>query len=354
MAQQNKTEKPTPWRLQQARDKGDVPRSRELIVAVSLLAAVLYLAMTVPFMGRTLLGAMRGYFGRAGETAVTVASLGTITRDFSLLCLKLLGPLFTILIAVAFLTTANQGGFKFLLEKIHFKTDFFKPLAGLKRMMFSFDSMLELAKSILKVLFIGWIAYSSVKNEFEGLFLLPDTSLENIMMVTGRLFFKVAFNIVIFMLILSIFDYLIVRFRYTRKLKMSKEEVKDEYKQKEGDPKIKSKQKQIQYNKAIQRMMAQVPKADVVITNPTHFAVALRYEFKEMQSPQVVAKGQDLVALRIRDKAREHHVPVVENPPLARGLYAAAEVGEFIPAEYFQPVAEVLAYIYKIKGKKVS
>jgi len=207
---------------------------------------------------------------------------------------------------------------------------------------------------MVKVLIIGLIAFFSIKSDLILLTTMPLQGVEDILLFMGRVFFKLVLNIVIFLLILSIFDYMWAKWRYMQGMKMSKDEIKDEYKMHEGDPKIKSKRRSIQMRLAMQRMMAAVPKADVVITNPEHYAVALVYEYKKMVAPKVLAKGKGLVARRIKEIAQENRVPLVENPLLARGLFAAVEVGDLIPAEHFKAVAEVLAYIYRLKGRKVA
>jgi flagellar biosynthesis protein FlhB len=349
-----KTEKPTSFRLQKAKEKGDVPRSRELSMSVSLLMTVLFFALYVPVIGRTLIEQMRLYLGSAGERAVGIAALRLIWHDSFFVWLRMLGPLFALLIAVAFLMNVVQGGFRMVLEHLKFKSTPFKILSGLKRILVSPEALMELLKSMVKVAVIGYIAYAAIRNDVPGLLLLAETPLEGIMRALGALLFKVAIRIVVFLLALSVLDVLWTRWRHKAKLKMSKQEIKEEYKQIEGDPRVKNRRRAIQYQRAIQRMMGEVPKADVVITNPSHFAVALRYEYKKMVSPRLVAKGQDLVAERIKQVARENGVPVVENPPLARGLYGSVDVGEFIPGEFFKPVAEVLAYIYRLKGRRIG
>ncbi len=351
---QNKTEKPTHWRLKKAKEKGNVPRSRELAMSFSLLISIFFFALFAPVMGRTMLNMTRFYLGSAAEREVTLSSLQLIINDAFSNYLAIVGPLFLILICAIFLVNVVQGGFRIVPSNLKLKWEKLNFFKGLKKVVLSVESVFELVKSLVKVLIIGLIAYYSIKSDLFLFVSMPSQNVEEILVLMGRIFFKLILNIVIFLLILSVFDYIWVKWRYIQGMKMSKDEIKDEYKMHEGDPKIKSKRRSIQMRLAMQRMMAAVPKADVVITNPDHYAVALAYEYKKMAAPRVLAKGRGLVARRIKQIARENKVPLVENPPLARGLFAAAEVGDFIPAEYFRAVAEVLAYIYRLKGRKVA
>jgi flagellar biosynthetic protein FlhB len=351
---QNKTEKPTGWRLQEAKKKGNVPRSRELVTSFSLLMTVILLTLLLPYMGGAIIDNMHQYLGRAGQETLTPSVVTAIFGDSFWLYVRLLFPIFAVIIAVVFLLTVVQGGYHWTSENLRFRLSKFHLLNGLKRIFMSLESFFELSKSLLKVVAIGAIAYFTLKRKIPELLALPYLPLPEILRQMGRLFLQLSLYIIVFMLVLSIGDYLWQRWRYMTNLKMSKQEIRDEFKMKEGDPQIKSRQRSIQFQKAIQRMMAAVPKADVVITNPSHYAVALQYEFKKMPAPRLVAKGKDLIAERIKEVARENRVPLVENPPLAQALFGGVEIGELIPAEFFKPVAEVLAYVYKLKGRKIS
>jgi flagellar biosynthetic protein FlhB len=264
-----------------------------------------------------------------------------------------------LLIIVAFMVEVVQnGGIKIISENLRVKWEKFFVFAeiprGLKKILGSAEALFELFKSLVKVVAIGFIAYISIAGDIPALLQLPGMPVGDILNKMGLVLLKLTFAVTLFLLVLAVLDYLWQRFRYKKKLKMSKQDIKDEFKQTEGDPQIKSRQRQIQFRWALRRMMAEVPEADVVITNPTHYAAALKYEYKKMQSPKLVAKGKDLIAERIKQVAREHDVPIVENPPVARAVYASVDIGEFIPRELFKPIAEILAYIYKLKGKKVS
>ncbi len=354
-AKESKSEKPTSKRLSDARKKGDVPRSTELNNSLVLFVALMFFALFFPYMGGSILDSMKQYLNNAAEFDVNFPVVSSIYTNSLNLYIKLLVPIFVLIISViVIISIAQAGGFMIISENLKVRFDKFNIIKGLKKVMFSVNALFELLKSIVKIIVIGTIAYFAVRSDLDTIVDLPRFSVAEIVEKMGMIFFKLTFSIIIFLLILSVIDYIWQRYQYMKKLKMTKDEVKDEFKQMEGDPKIKGKRKQKQFDMAMSRMMAEVPKADVIITNPTHYAVALVYKFKQMESPKLVAKGKNLVAQRIREIAKEHDIPIVENPPVARNIYSTVEVNTFIPSELFKPVAEILAYIYKLKGKKVG
>lgn len=354
-----KTEQPTERRKQDAKKKGDIPRSKDMSSSVGLFLTLLFFAIFMPYFGKIALDFWKRYFSRVGEIQISATSAVWLGKDFFYTFLLMVVPLFILLVASALMMEIIQGGgINIVSENLRIKWEkvfFFGEIPkGLKKIMLSVEALFELFKSIVKVLCIGAIAFIAIRAEVPDLLTLPNTSVQHIMDTMGKVFLKLALYIVIFMLVLAVLDYLWQKHRNTEKLKMSKNDIKDEFKQAEGDPQVKSQQRKIQFQWAMRRMMAEVPHADVVITNPTHYAVALKYEYKKMKSPQLVAKGRDLIALRIKEVAREHKVPIVENPPVARAVYASVEINDFVPADLFKPIAEILAYIYKLKGKKVG
>ncbi|MGE5371343.1 MAG: flagellar biosynthesis protein FlhB [Solirubrobacterales bacterium] len=346
-----KTEQATPRKREQARQKGQIFKSMDLSSAVILLAAFAGLNMMFP----TMLGAMseftQKYYGMIGQnTPLTVSVVNAIALDSVLLIVRVGLPVVGVAALAAFLVNLAQVGFIFSEEALSFNLERLDPIEGLKR-IFSKRAIAELVKSILKVSLIGYIVYSVAMahiNDFPG---FMDMDLIAILQVLLAIVFEMAMKVGLALVILGIFDYGFQWWQYEESLKMSKQEVKDEYKNIEGDPKIKAKIKQRQREIAMRRMMAEVPKADVVITNPTHFAIALRYDAETMDAPKIIAKGQDFVALRIREIAQEAGVTVVENPELARGLYYVVEIGDFVPEEMFKAVAEVLAFVFRQKKK---
>lgn len=354
-----KTEQPTSRRKQDAEKKGDVPRSKDLAASAGLFLTLMFFAIFMPYFGKVTLEFWKKYLSRVGEIQITSTSVFWVGKDFFYTFLVLVVPLFILLVAAALMMEVLQaGGLKIVSENLRIKWEKVFFLAeipkGLKKIMVSLEALFELFKSIVKVIIIFTIAFITLRAEIPGLLDLPNTSVINILETMAKIFLRLALYIVIFLLILSLVDYLWQRHQYIKKLKMSKQDVKDEHKQAEGDPQVKAQQRKIQFQWAMRRMMAEVPEADVVITNPEHYAVALKYEYEKMKSPQLIAKGKDLIAQRIKETAREHNVPIVENPPVARAVYAAVELNAFIPGELFKPVAEILAYIYKLKGKKVG
>ena len=243
-----------------------------------------------------------------------------------------------------------QVGFIFSLEPLMPSLEKLDPISGMGRLI-SKRSLVELAKSLFKVGVVGFFIYRVIKQNLLNNAMLINAELWASLKATSSMLLGMVFEICAVMLVLAALDFLYQNWEYRQNLKMSKHDVKQEFKQSEGDPQIKGKIKERQRAMAMQRMMQEVPKADVVITNPTHFAVALKYDNKMMAAPQIVAKGQDFVALRIKEIAKEHKVVIVENKPLARALHASTEVGDAVPAELYKSVAEVLAYVYRLKRR---
>jgi flagellar biosynthetic protein FlhB len=243
-----------------------------------------------------------------------------------------------------------QVGFLFTMEPLKMKISKLDPIQGFKR-IFSLRAIVELLKSILKIIIVGLVTFSVLWFQIDEILLLTDKSLGASLSSIGNLTVKMGLYASAALLFLAFLDYLYQRYDFERNIRMSKQDIKDEYKKTEGDPLIKSKIKQKQREMAMKRMMQEVPKADVVITNPTHYAVALKYEDEKMDAPVVIAKGVDYVALKIKELAKEHDVVTVENRPLARALYSQTEIGDAIPEEFFKAVAEILAYVYRLKNK---
>jgi len=214
--------------------------------------------------------------------------------------------------------------------------------------------VVEMLKSILKIVIVSWVAYSYLKSKADEVIELMSADLLNVLSFIGDAAFTVALRICFAMVILGLLDFLYQKFDYEKNLKMTKQEIKDEYKQTEGNPEIKQRIKQKQRQMSMKRMMQDIPKADVVITNPTHFAVAIKYDAQKSSAPFVVAKGQDYIALRIKQIATDNKVQIVENRPLARTLYSTVDIGEAIPLELYQAVAEILAFVYNLKNGKVG
>ncbi|MDL2217229.1 flagellar biosynthesis protein FlhB [Christensenellaceae bacterium OttesenSCG-928-M15] len=353
-----KTEKATPKKRKDARERGQVRKSMEIVTALSMLATFGGLALLGGYMVdriiKILYNALSGQLffpatdGGTGLTAETFPSLLlNLMWEFFLTVL----PILFVALVVGVVGNVLQFGFLFSTKALAPKFDKINPLKGLKR-MFSMRSLFELAKSLAKVIVIGYIAYTKYSEFINEFALMTAPGIWVTAKEIGSLVLDTAFTVGIAYFILAVIDFVYQWFKYEKDLRMSKYEVKMEYKQQEGDPQIKSKIKQKQRQMAMMRMMQDVPDADVVITNPTHYAVALKYDDKISPAPIVIAKGKDLIAQRIKDVAREHKVEIVENKEVARSLYAMCEIGTEIPMDLYQTVAEILAFVFRKKNPR--
>ncbi|MCR4962088.1 MAG: flagellar biosynthesis protein FlhB [Lachnospiraceae bacterium] len=351
-----KTEQPTAKKKDDARKEGQVAKSKEINNAFSLLAAFLILKLYTGLMGERLVNMFRlvlddlpeylkNYDGKVNESAIH-ALLHNVFFEILIMML----PIFGVVFLVSFICDLAQVKWRPTAKPLKPKGSKLDPIKGFKK-IFSARSLVELLKSILKIFLISYVAYSYLKNNATGLFLLYDVSLNQGISTIGNTIVNMGIRIATAYLIIAFADYAYQRWKHNEDLKMTKQEVKDEYKQAEGDPQIKGKIKQRMMEASRRRMMQAVPSADVVITNPTHYAVAIKYDAEKYDAPVVLAKGADYVAGKIKEVARENDVEIVENKPLARMLYANVEIGEMVPPELYQAVAEVLALVYKMKGK---
>ncbi|GGF80199.1 flagellar biosynthetic protein FlhB [Paenibacillus albidus] len=346
-----KTEKATPKKRQEARKKGQVAKSAELSGATVLLSAMLSLMMFGGYMKERFIVLYMDVFQNRMMMEVTSENVMQLFSQYGLQILILLVPLFAITFVIAVIINVFQVGFMTTGEGLMPKFSKLDPIKGLKN-IFSMRSFVEFLKSIFKLLLIGYLVYSTLWGERKSFSSLSHSSVEGVYQFAADLTMSLGMKIAVALIILAIFDYYYQKYEHEKSLKMSKQDIKDEYKKMEGDPLIKGKIRERQRRMAMQRMMQEVPNADVIITNPTHFAVALKYDGSKMDAPEIIAKGQDHVALRIRALAKEHGVITMENKPLARALFQRAEIGDVVPADLFQAVAEVLAYVYKLKGKR--
>lgn len=350
--QGEKTEHATPKKERDARNKGQVPQSREANGAVALLILIIFLNSFGPwFMDRFFDHYMR-IMNACTEpwTIFEPRSFMTFVAQIMWDMALMIGPIVLVVMITGVILNYMQVGFLFTVEPLKFKLDRLNPISGFKR-MFSLRSIVELVKASAKAGVMIYITYAYLKDKQAMLVNLFDMD----PWLMGGLMWKTIFDIVVrnavFLIIVALFDYIYARYEHNKQLKMSKQEIKEEYKQTEGDPLIKSKIKERQRQMSMRRMMQDVPKADVVITNPTHFAIAIAYNNEKDAAPRVVAKGQDLIALNIRKIAQENRVPVVENKVLARTLYQAVQIGDYVPPDLYQAVAEVLAYVYNLKKR---
>ena len=347
-----KTEPATDKKLRDARDEGKVAKSKELTAAFDLIVLFLVLKVFMSFVGEKLLGFFSYIYNRMPDflnetqkdmSSVTVRNfMNDIILQFLLTCL----PFFIFGVVVTILVSIVQVGWKVTTKPMAPKLDKFNPINGFKR-IFSKDAIFELIKSVLKIGVILYMAYSSIKSHQNDIFILYELPLKRAVALVGDIIINTGLKISIVYLIVGIVDYIYNKHKFNKDMKMTKQEVKDEFKNTEGDPAIKGQQRKRMQEASQRRMMQDVPKADVVITNPTHFAVAIKYDADTNQAPVVTAKGQDYVAMKIKEIARDNNIRIVENKPLARMLFHNVELGAEIPPELYQSVAEILAMIYK-------
>ncbi|MBU0518962.1 flagellar biosynthesis protein FlhB [bacterium] len=347
---QEKTEEPTAKRKSESRKDGNVAKSMEINSTLVLLTGMVALTVFGGFMLTQMLTVDRFLFSQIGQIEITTGTLRGYLFSGSKVLLTILLPVMLPIAVIGIVANILQFGFLFTFKAIKPKFDKLNPISGLKK-MFSKNSLVQLVKNLVKVTVIGWVGYLVISGLTDDMIPLMDQSPWAIFLWICQGTMKIGFYTIIALLMVSLLDLKYTRWEHHEKLKMTKQEVKDEARQSDGDPKVKAKIKQIQFKTALQRMMKNVHIADVVITNPTHVAVALKYDSETMTAPQVVAKGKRLIAMRIREIAAEHDIPIMEEPPLARALYKSADVGQQIPGNLYQAVAEILAYVYRLRNE---
>lgn len=348
---EEKTEKPTPKRRREAKEKGQVLQSKEVNSAFILIFAFVGLKIfgsymydnLIDFSRKTLMGTI------LIEEIFTQNGIHKIIMETILVLAQIVAPIILLILVVGVTINYMQVGFLFTTKAIEFKLNRINPIEGFKR-IFSKRAFVELVKSSIKVFLIGYIVYKFTITEISNILNLYEMNLESIVKYIADISYKVGIRISLILIFLAFFDYLYQWWEHEKNLKMSKKEIKEEYKQTEGDPQIKSKIKEKQRQMAMMRMMQEVPKADVIITNPTHFAIALKYDKDKFDAPYVLAKGQDLMAEKIKEIGKSSSIPIVENKPLAQALYHKVEIGDVIPEELYQAVAEILAYVYSLNS----
>jgi flagellar biosynthetic protein FlhB len=347
----SKTEDPTGKKLQDARKEGNLAQTQEAKGLMGMVAALILIGMMMPGLALDLKTMLAPFISESHTMILDIGSLQGLMADTGWTLAKLMAAPFAVVIITGILAPIIQfKGILWVPKKIMPNFAKLNPFAGIKR-LFSVDSVLEFVKQITKLGVLGTVLFimlwSDVK-EFESLATLDLTA---IMFYIHDRVYQLIFVTLMMVIVLAFGDYLFAHWRWTEKLRMTKQEVKDEHKQQEGDPQVKARVRSLRMSRARRRMMTAVPEADVIITNPTHFAVALKYDQDSMTAPVLVAKGADLIAKRIRDIATENEVPIVENPPLARALFATVELDQEVPPEHYKAVAEVIGYVMRLKGK---
>jgi flagellar biosynthetic protein FlhB len=345
---QERSEEATPKKREKAREEGQVAKSREVASVAVLGASLLYFYFGASGLITRIMDMMKSRFVRSGSTTLTIDSIQPLAIDMVFQTFLILAPFLVMIIVASLAANLLQVGFMFSAKAIAPKFSKIDPLKGFKR-MFSMQSMAELVKSILKIAIISVVAWLTVRDEIASTLPLMDQDVGDILTYISRVSFRILSMTCWVLVALAILDYAYQKWEHERNIKMSKQEVRDENKQTEGDPLIKGRIRRLQREMARKRMMAAVPKADVVITNPEHLAVALHYAPEKMNAPVVVAKGAGVLAAKIREIAAAHRVPVIENKPMAQLLYRMVQVDHAIPEAMYKAVAEILAHVYSLR-----
>ncbi len=347
----DKTEEATPKKLSDARKEGQVAKSQELSTAVMLLALFVILKAAVGYIGTRFLRCYLDTYQAINVYSVedfTPSIASAFLRDGLVEVLLICLPVFAVAVVAAFAVSVAQVKWEVTTKPLKPKFSKFNPLKGFKR-IFSKDKVVELIKAIIKIALIFYLAYSDLKEAAGAVVSLYDFGLNQAVMYIGNFVINLGIKISAVYLVVGLADYIYQKFKYKKDLRMSKQEVKDEYKKQEGDPQVKGRIKSKMREVSQRRMMQKLPEADVVITNPTHFACAIKYDKEVAEAPVLIAKGADYVAQKIKDAAKEYNIPIVENKPLARMLYYNVDLDSEIPQELYQMTAEVLAYVYRLK-----
>ena len=345
-----KTEEPTPHKLREARKKGNIAKSKDLTTAFLLLISF----HSLKFFGVAIWEHLTVFYRESFylfTEELTGAMAQYVLFHAMMTFFYCMAPLLAANLITVLVLEYLQVGFIFSFESVSPKLTKLNPIEGFKK-YFQLKQYIELLKSVVKMFFVILIIISSIKKHFFMVILSQQLQLWQVVAFTGELVMDCIVKVGLFYLLIALFDYFYQRYEYLKGLKMSKKEIKDEYKRLEGDPLIKQRQREAQRRMSEGRQMGSVPGADVVVTNPTHFAVAIQYSPNFMDAPIVVAKGKNLIAADIRKLAEQYYIPVIENPPLTRALYQDVSIGSEIPEKYFQLVAEILAFVYNLKKKR--
>jgi flagellar biosynthetic protein FlhB len=345
----NKSEHPTRRRLEKAREKGQIARSKEVPSAAVLSGGLLVLM----YFGEAILDALRFQMSHLLKfrvpSEITVPYLAGMVNSVGMRTGMVLVPVLLAVLVFSVAANVLQGGLVFSTESLKFHFEKLSPQKGFSR-IFSKNGLVELIKSLILLFAVSIISYRVIAQYIPLYPRLVLMDVRKLFHWTATISYEIFIRVAVLLIVLAIADYYFQKYRFIEQLKMTKEEVKQEFKETEGDPITKGRIRRIQREMARKRMMSEVPNADVVITNPTHYSVALKYKMDTMDAPMVVAKGVGFLALKIRELAQEHQVPLVENKQLAQTLYKSVEIGQYIPGTLYKAVAEILAYVYKAKN----
>lgn len=344
----SKTEEPSERKIEQAREDGDVAISQEVKTFIMLVGTLFMVWLLLPMLSKSFIKYYKKFIESPEAIEINLKSFHIVFVDAIYGFFKLMIIPFGMFIVLGVLASILQTGFMFSPKRLELKWEKLNFIAKLPTLI-DMKKIIESLKGILKIIIIAGIGINVITPYITKAEQMPSMELIGILSIIHHATVVLIFTVTIAILVLAIADSLYQKFSHLKKLRMTKQEVKDEYKQSEGDPLIKGKIRQMRYERAHQKMMSNVPEASVIITNPTHYAVALQYKIDTMDAPKVLAKGVDHLALRIRELGLENDIPIVENPPLARALFASAEVDDFIPSEHFKAVAEVIGYVMQLK-----
>lgn len=349
---EQKTEQPSDKRLREAREKGNVLASREVTNFLMMLVLAISIGNFAPSIMANSKVLLTPFITDPDILPVDAQGFGKLLNKTAFSGLAILAlPVLLILFTAIFSRYLQSGEFLFSTEALVPKLSRISPMAGFKK-LFSLRNFVEFLKGFVKISIVSIIGYMAVAPELQYIMKLPDSTVLAILLFLSKLAMRLMIGICIALFFIAAIDYFYQRYQYLKDLRMTKQEVKDEYRQMEGSPEVKKRLWKLRQERARKRMMAAVPESDVVITNPTHYAIALKYDRTSMQAPVVVAKGQDLIAQKIREIAKEHDVPIMQNAPLARALFNSTEVDEEIPIAHYEAVAKIISYVYQLKGKK--
>jgi flagellar biosynthetic protein FlhB len=347
---QERTESATPKRREQAREEGQIVKSREVVSASLFLGHVLFFFFAGATLFQKLWQITHDALATLGDVDISQDNISGVFMHYLWRITDILLPLFLVLFGLGVATNILQTGFLFSLKALEPKYTRLNPWQGLQN-IFSLQSLNEFVKSVIKIGIVGYIVYATITAEMPQFFPLSQQAVADIIHYLGSSALRLGTHTAYALITLAILDYAFQRWQYEKNLRMTMQEIKDERKESEGDPQIRARIRSIMREMARKRMMEDVPKADVVVTNPTHLAVALRYRRQDMAAPKVVAKGAGYIAERIRVVAREHGVPLVENRVVAQSLYKTVQIGDVIPEALYKAVAEILAYVYRLKPR---
>lgn len=348
-----KTEAPTPRRRQEARERGQVAKSNDLSAAILLVGGLIALRLFAPRLMAALLKAMRENLHVDDPSAVVSLDIVALVSSAGFLTLAAVGPILMAILFFSLVSNLLQVGLLFTLHPLKPRVDKLNPINGLSR-LFSARTLIQLVMNLLKLILVTAVAYFAIKGRMSDVMLALAVDGWLQILLFSNVLYEIGLQLAVVLLLVALLDFAWQKFKHERDLRMSKQEVKEEMRRMEGDPVVKQRRRKMQFAAAMQQIQSAVPTADVVVTNPTELAVAIKYDSAAMQAPKVVAKGADYLAKKIREIAVLHGVPIVERKPLAQALYKMVEVGHEVPEQFYKAIAEILAYVYQLSGKSAN